>query len=277
MPELPEVETVKRGLETVLPGLTVEKITVNRHDLRHPIPENLVEQIKGRKFIGVKRRAKYLLLEMEGGVTLLSHLGMSGSWVVRKKGEYKPQTHDHIILSLKGDKEAVFNDPRRFGLLLPLKTRDIDKHPLLKHLGPEPLEKAFSPDYLEEALKTRSGPIKTALMNQELVVGVGNIYASEALFRAKVHPSVPAKHVAARAKDIIYAVQAVLKDAIKSGGSTLRNYAQASGDTGYFQHYFLVYGREGKPCTVCETPISKITQVGRSTFFCKHCQKRPKK
>lgn len=273
MPELPEVETVKRGLEVALPGAIAEKVTIRRHDLRHPIPESLIKQIKGKKFIQVKRRAKYLLIEMEGGMTLLSHLGMSGSWVVRKTGEYKPQTHDHVIITLNKGRELVFNDPRRFGLLLPLKTKEVDAHALLAHLGPEPLEKAFSPVYLKDALKTRAGPIKTVLMDQKLVVGVGNIYASEALFRTKIHPATPAKQAAGRAADIIAAIQAVLKEAIKSGGSTLRNYAQASGDIGYFQHHFLVYDREGEPCTVCGTPITRIIQVGRSTYFCKHCQK----
>lgn len=277
MPELPEVETVKRGLESVLPGALVEKTTVHRHDLRHPIPENLVRQIKGSKFLSVKRRAKYLLLEMEGGITLLSHLGMSGSWVIRKKGEYKPQTHDHIIISLSNGRELVFNDPRRFGLLLPLETQGVEQHPLLSHLGPEPLGLAFSPEYLKESLKARSGPIKTVLMNQELVVGVGNIYASEALFRTKIHPATPAKHVAGRSKEIVGAIRLVLNDAIKSGGSTLRNYAQASGDTGYFQHHFMVYGREEEPCIMCGTAISRIVQAGRSTYFCKSCQKLRKK
>lgn len=316
MPELPEVETVRRGLEAVLPGRTIEKIVLHRADLRQPFSSGIAE-LKGQTFAAIKRRAKYLLLELESGDVLLSHLGMSGTWIVRKPGEYELQKHDHVVMTLSprhspnpqgilGESslsaasaeypsrqtplrldsprisignsgndgvELVFRDPRRFGVLLLEDQTTIRKHNLLSHLGPEPLKEAFSVAYLKEALAKRSGPVKTVLMDQQLVVGVGNIYASEALYRIGVHPAMPARKAAKHAEALVKAIQAVLKEAIKSGGSTLRNYAQASGDTGHFQHHFKVYGRDGKPCPACGTPIRKITQAGRSSFFCPKCQK----
>jgi formamidopyrimidine-DNA glycosylase len=234
------------------------------------------EVTEGKTFQAVERRAKYLLFQLSGNFTLLGHLGMSGSYVLRSQGTQR-QNHDHVIFELDDGRELVYHDPRRFGLLLAVKSHDVQNHPLLQHLGVEPLSNAFNAGYLADALKRRKGAIKNVLMDQKLVVGVGNIYASEALFHCGIDPQIPASSCLEHTHEIVESVQTVLQAAIESGGSTLRNYATASGDTGYFQHHFAVYGKEGEECIICSQKIRKILQAGRSTFFCQSCQKAKSK
>ena len=276
MPELPEVETVRRGLAATLPKHRIEKVTLNRADLRVPFPKNMAKRLEGRLFTEIERRSKYLLMHTDGPEVLLAHLGMSGSFVVRKKGSAAARKHDHVVISLDNGTELVYHDPRRFGLMELLPKDGLQDAPLLMNLGPEPLLKAFSPDYLRKALLRRKGPVKPALMDAKLVVGVGNIYACEALFRIGMHPTTLAPKAAEQAEKLVEAIRTVLKEAIESGGSTLRDYTGATGKGGYFQHFFYVYGRNGKPCRVCETPIEKTVMAGRGTFFCPHCQALPK-
>ncbi len=272
MPELPEVETVRAGLAQHIKGRSISLVAVHRRDLRVPVPAGLENHVKGRKITNVQRRAKYLLLSLEGGLVLVIHLGMSGRLIVRKAGHYEPQKHDHVLFSLEGGQEMVFNDARRFGLVTVVPESELLTHALFRSLGPEPFSDAFSTGYLAQKLAQRHGPLKPALMDQSLVVGVGNIYASEALYRARLHPALPAHKGVSRADALITEIRAVLQEAIDAGGSTLRNYAKASGESGYFQHKFSVYGREGTPCQRCNTLVTRITQAGRSTFFCASCQ-----
>lgn len=272
MPELPEVETVRTGLEKQVKGLVIEAVKLHRKDIRFPFPPRFAERLTGAKIKQVKRRAKYLLLELDTKETLIIHLGMSGRLLVRKQGAFAHQKHDHVEMKLSKGKEIVFNDARRFGLMDLAETAEIKSHPLFAHLGPEPLEEGFSPAYLAQQLQRRNAAIKPVLMMQEVVVGVGNIYASEALFRLGIHPETPAQFCAAKAGEIIAAIRVVLSAAIESGGSTLRNYARESGEMGYFQHQFQVYGRAGKPCFACNSDILQMVQAGRSTFHCPACQ-----
>lgn len=273
MPELPEVETTRRGLLSAVKGRTIVEATVRRHDLRTPIPKHLVTKLKGRKILDVRRRAKYLLIDLGGGEILLAHLGMSGSFVVVPKGKYTQKTHDHVIIQLDNGNLMVFHDPRRFGVIDFLKKGNEASHPMLKNLGPEPLEDAFTPAYLSAQLAKRKGPIKPVLMDQKLVVGVGNIYASEALHLCGFHPDTPARDLARKSGEIIVAIRATLEAAIASGGSTLRDYVGAQNEGGYFQHHFQVYERDGEPCFRCATPIKTSTHAGRSTYWCPNCQR----
>jgi len=272
MPELPEVETTRRGLEPVMKGKTIAKVTVNRRDLRTPLPKSFEKTVGGQKVKALRRRAKYILIDLANGQSILAHLGMSGSMRVMKIKQYERLTHDHVIFHLGGDTLIVFNDPRRFGLIDLLKTSDETQHPLLSHLGPEPLSKDFNAAYLKAALAARKAPIKPVLMDQKLVVGVGNIYASEALFLAKIHPQTPAHEVAKHAATLVKMIQRTLEAALKSGGSTLRDYKQATGESGYFQHSFNVYERRSEPCVACDSTIVHITQAGRASYFCPTCQ-----
>jgi formamidopyrimidine-DNA glycosylase len=271
MPELPEVETVRCGLETALKGATIRKVTLRRKDLRIPFPKSMAETLAGRTIASISRRAKYLLFYFDSNDVLVAHLGMTGRFSIENAP--KPGKHDHAIFELADGRSVVFNDARRFGLMQLVEKNTLPAHPLFSHLGPEPLDKAFSANYLDGVLEKRKGPIKVALMDQAVVVGVGNIYASEALFLAGIDPRKPAYKVAKQAKSITQAIRAVLNDAIASGGSSLRDFLHVSGEEGYFQHRFNVYGREHKPCVKCHTPIRNIRQAGRSTFFCATCQK----
>jgi len=272
MPELPEVETIRAGLAGHICGARISGVEVRRRDLRQPVPGNLESEMKGKRILAVTRRAKYLLLHLEGGNVCILHLGMSGRLILRAQGAYPPQKHDHVLLTLEDGREIIFNDARRFGLLLLTREEELLVHPLLRCLGPEPFSPAFSGDYLAQKLRERKGAIKPVLMDQALVVGVGNIYACEALFRAQLHPATPASQCAQKAKQLVNAIRDVLQEAIASGGSTLRDYAKASGESGYFQHKFRVYAREKASCVACHTPIARMVQGGRSTFFCPHCQ-----
>lgn len=258
MPELPEVETVCRELQKSLIGNKFTQIITLRDKIREVIPD--LSGLEGTKITAVERRAKYIIINSK----LIIHLGMSGTIAIGAPKERKK--HDHVVFELSNGEEMVFNDPRRFGLV----TLYNDKY--FAALAPEPLTPEFNAKYLAKTLKTRKTPIKTAIMDQTLVVGVGNIYASEALFRSRINPTTPANKVQNHAL-LVNNIKQVLAEAIESGGSTLRDYVRSSGDLGYFQHHHNVYGRVGQPCVLCQTPIAKITQCGRSTFYCPKCQK----
>ncbi len=272
MPELPEVETVRRGLEHALVGATIETVTLRRKDLRTAFPPNLVKSLTGRKIRSIERRAKYLLFYLDSGDVLIAHLGMTGRFLINLTEPKKFDKHDHLVMTLSDGRTLIFNDTRRFGLMTVTGADALSKHPLFARLGPEPLDEAFSTSYLKEKLLIRETAIKPALMDQHLVVGVGNIYASEALFDCKISPKRKARDVADKASAIIKSIHKVLDAAIASGGSSLRDFMNVDGNSGYFQHQFYVYGREGKPCHTCHTKIKMIRQGGRSTFFCPKCQ-----
>lgn len=268
MPELPEVETTLRGIEPLMVGSVLESVDVRVEKLRFPMPPELSD-LHDVKIIGGRRRSKYILLDLENGQTIMVHLGMSGRLVLNRP----PAKHDHVIFRMASGDHVTLNDPRKFGLVDLYKTADEAEHRLLKNLGPEPLTDAFNAAYLYGALCKRSTAIKPTLMDAKVVVGVGNIYANEALFRAKIHPAKPANKLTKKQVEVLVPeIKTVLKEAIEAGGSSLRDYQHSDGKLGYFQFNFLVYGREGQPCRVCGTPIQKITLAQRSTFFCPKCQ-----
>ncbi len=291
MPELPEVETVRRGLEPVLEGHRFTRVETRRSGLRVPFPTAFATRLIGRKAVRLTRRAKYILVELDGGETLVIHLGMSGRLSVyaegksRKLGQYvydalPPSAgrgkHDHVVMETDAPARIVFTDHRRFGLMTLIPTRNIEADPLFGDLGIEPLSDAFDADYLGRALKGKKTPIKSALLDQRVIAGIGNIYACEALFRAHVSPKRPAAAVGGKQLGLLAAaIRAVLEDAIKAGGSSLRDFARADGALGEFQHYFAVYGRERLPCPnpACGGIIRRIVQSGRSTFYCPKCQR----
>ncbi|NBO18412.1 MAG: bifunctional DNA-formamidopyrimidine glycosylase/DNA-(apurinic or apyrimidinic site) lyase [Proteobacteria bacterium] len=271
MPELPEVETVRTGLARALEGATIAQVTLRRADLRQPFPPHLAAALRGSTISRVSRRAKYLLFSFDSDDVLIAHLGMTGRFSVQQ-GKPKLATHDHVVMGLTDGRSVIYNDARRFGVMTLAKADVLAQHPLLAVLGPEPLDKGFSAAYLKKALLARKTPVKVALMDQALVVGVGNIYASEALFLAGVDPRKPAHEAAPKAAELVAAIRQVLQAAIASGGSSLRDFLQVSGDSGYFQHQFNVYGRQGQPCVSCGRPLEITRQAGRSTFFCGSCQ-----
>lgn len=275
MPELPEVETVCRGLEAGLKDRRLTRVEQRRADLRLPFPAGFAERLTGRLVTGIRRRAKYMLWTFDDGQVLIGHLGMSGRMVIGKGALPPPGPHDHVRFLADDGTHVVFNDHRRFGLML-LDHRDtVDRHPLLAGLGPEPLGNGFDGPTLSAALAGRRTPIKAALLDQKVVAGLGNIYVAEALFRAGISPRRQAHTVAgARAERLVPAIRAVLGEAIAKGGSTLRDYVQASGELGYFQHDFAVYDREGSPCRSCAKGlVRRIVQANRSTFYCATCQR----
>lgn len=275
MPELPEVETVVRGLQQSVAGSSIARVELRRRDLRTPFPKDFAKQVEGAAITAVTRRAKYLVFTLSNQRSILAHLGMSGRFSVVAARPKKFAAHDHVVISLGDGRTLIYNDARRFGVMDVVKTSDLKMHELLYHLGPEPLEEEFNAKYLKEKLQKRKGPIKPVLMDQELVVGVGNIYASEALFLAKIHPETPAHKASARAGDLVKSIRKVLASAIDSGGSSLRDFLHISGEAGYFQHRFNVYERRGEPCFRCGEPIRMTRQAGRSTFFCAACQRKP--
>lgn len=274
MPELPEVETVRRGLVPALEGHVLAKVTAFRADLRFPFPKDFATRLTGRRVVSVNRRAKYLLIELDDDSVVISHLGMSGRYRIYKETPPALERHDHLELVTDAGVVVRYNDPRRFGIL-DLTTRDgMGAHKLLAVLGPEPLSNAFDGPALAQGLGLRRTAIKVALLDQSVVSGVGNIYASEALFRAGISPKRMAKTVkGGRADKLAAAVRDVLNDAIAAGGSSLRDHRQTSGELGYFQHSFAVYGRGGEACPVCGSEIRQFTQGGRSTFYCAKCQR----
>lgn len=272
MPELPEVETVRRGLERSIVGATVSSVMLRRENLRTPFPGNFAGNITGRKITAISRRAKYLLFYFDSEVVLIAHLGMTGRFSVLKNEDTQLLAHDHVVFDLADGRSLVYNDARRFGLMDICKRHELENHKLLQHLAPEPLEDGFTAGYLEKSLHKRNTPVKPTLMDQKIVVGVGNIYANEALFLAGISPLRPANKVEKKIPLLISCIRNVLNDAIAAGGSTLRDFASVSGESGYFQHNFHVYGRGGKPCGKCENPIISIRQAGRATYYCPKCQ-----
>lgn len=271
MPELPEVETVRRGLEPCAVGQRIEAVIVRDARLRWPVPANLPRYAQGRRIDSVSRRAKYLILGLDNGDRLLLHLGMSGRLFVLDRGE-APKKHDHVDLLLSDGNLLRFHDPRRFGAVLPWPLAE-DHHPLLADLGPEPFSEDFSGDYLFRLSRKRGAPVKTFLMDGHVVVGVGNIYASEALFRAGIRPARAAGRVTREAYGrLAESVRAVLGLAIERGGTTLRDFAGARGESGYFQQELMVYDREDQPCRHCGTPIRRCIIGQRSSYYCPRCQ-----
>lgn len=284
MPELPEVETVRRGLEPVMTGRVLERLDLRRGGLRTPFSEDMKDSVEGRKILALTRRAKYILIHFDGsndGRVLAVHLGMSGQMmIVPKIDKYEMKTHDHVVFYLSGGSAVVFNDARRFGTMFVSNEDEIGQHPALKGLGPEPLEKTFTGAVLKSALTDKKVAIKIALLDQKIVAGIGNIYACEALFDAGIDPRKPAGKISAvKCEVLVKAIRHVLNRSIKAGGSTLKDYRHADGNLGYFQHSFLVYDREGEPCPRCREGgkkahiIKRFNQGGRSTFYCPGCQK----
>jgi len=273
MPELPEVETTRLGISPHVVGKKISEIIVRRWDLRWPISENLPE-LDGAEFISVKRRSKYLLLETDIGDTVLVHLGMSGSLrVIHSGDEWKK--HDHIGITVSSGMQLRYHDPRRFGLVMRVPSSDIQTHPLLVNLGPEPLEEGFTGKHLHTALRKKTIPIKVALMDAKTVVGVGNIYASESLFRSRIQPMLPAnKLTKSKAEKLVAAIKEVLAESITQGGTTLRDFLKSDGQPGYFKQRLFVYDRKGEPCRVCGTPISHKMLGQRATYWCGACQQR---
>jgi len=293
MPELPEVETVRRGLAPVMEGAQFTKVEAHRGDLRWPLPNDFVQRLEGQTCERLDRRAKYLLAHLSSGEVLMMHLGMSGSFRVARQrrmqtpGHYyhaRPShsLHDHVVFQMSSDAVISFNDPRRFGMMKLVRRADLEKESLLSALGPEPLGKAFNSIVLARLLKGKKTSLKAALSDQKIVAGLGNIYVCEALHRARLSPVWRASSVATRlgrpnerTRELVAAIKAVLRDAIAAGGSSLRNHRRTDGALGDFQHNFRVYDRAGKPCPRrgCGGIIKRIVQTGRSTFFCPVCQK----
>ncbi|MFZ2160842.1 MAG: bifunctional DNA-formamidopyrimidine glycosylase/DNA-(apurinic or apyrimidinic site) lyase [Sideroxyarcus sp.] len=271
MPELPEVETTLRGIEPHLSGQQVKDVIIRNSRLRWPIPENLPRLLRGQTMRGLQRRAKYLLIAFDHG-TLILHLGMSGSLRILPSGTPAAK-HDHFDLVLNSGQLLRLRDPRRFGAVL-WHEGNVAQHPLLAALGPEPLEAAFDDEYLHRATRSRKAAIKPVIMDSHLVVGVGNIYANEALFRAGIRPQLAANKLSpARCRRLAQNIREVLLEAIRQGGSTLRDFVHSDGSSGYFQQNYFVYGRTGEPCRICGTPIKQIKQGQRSTFYCPVCQR----
>lgn len=270
MPELPEVETVRRGLALKMTGRHIVKAELRRQDLRRPFPPMLAHTLTGAKIGKLTRRGKYLLIELDDSGTLLLHLGMSGR-ITAGPADAPHALHDHVVLTLDDGTVVRFNDARRFGLLDYMRRGEEAAHPLLAGMGPEPLEPGFDGKYLAQKLAGKMTPIKSALLDQKIVAGLGNIYVCEALFRAGISPSrLAATVTGARTEKLAKAIHETLTDAIEAGGSSLRDYVQADGELGYFQHRWAVYGREGEPCPgcTCKEGVRRIVQSGRSTFFC---------
>ncbi|MCV6823057.1 MULTISPECIES: bifunctional DNA-formamidopyrimidine glycosylase/DNA-(apurinic or apyrimidinic site) lyase [Halocynthiibacter] len=283
MPELPEVETVRRGLLPVMERAVITKADIRRPDLRWPFPPDMAARLTGARILGLRRRSKYILANLDTGETLLIHLGMSGRMLISggTVGDFHfnhpaPEKHDHVVLDFDNGARVTFNDPRRFGAMDLLNTDTAEEHKLLKVLGPEPFGNEFNETYLAEKLATKTAPMKSVLLDQRIVAGLGNIYVCEILFRTGISPRKQAKKL--RQRDIaalVPAIRDVLSEAIEAGGSTLKDHRQADGDLGYFQHSFKVYGREGESCvnTECNAKIERISQSGRSTFYCPTCQR----
>lgn len=283
MPELPEVETVRRGLTPAMEGVVITQADVNRPDLRWPFPPDMAARLTGKRVNRLRRRSKYILADLDSGETLLIHLGMSGRMLVSGDplGQFvhdhpAAEKHDHVVLHMANGARITFNDPRRFGAMDLMDTATASDHKLLAVLGPEPLGNDFHEDLLKQAFKNKNSPIKSALLDQRIVSGLGNIYVCEALFRAKIHPTRKAGKISShRINALVPIIRDVLSEAIEAGGSSLRDFRQADGELGYFQHSFDVYGREGEPCRTpdCPSVIRRIVQSGRSSFYCAQCQR----
>jgi formamidopyrimidine-DNA glycosylase len=293
MPELPEVETVRRGLQPVMEGARIVTVEQRRADLRFPFPERFAARLEGRRIEALGRRAKYLTLHLDDGVCVISHLGMSGSYRIEIEerdgvpGAFhhdrsKNPLHDHLVLYLQmtggGTARVVYNDPRRFGFMALVEPGELDSHPMLKGLGVEPTGNALSGELLAQLFEGKRTPLKAALLDQRLIAGLGNIYVCEALWRAGLSPVREAGSIAdnrEKADMLAFAIRDVIAEAISAGGSSLRDHRQTDGTLGYFQHRFSVYDREGAPCPRegCGGTVERVVQSGRSTFFCARCQK----
>ncbi len=289
MPELPEVETVMRGLMPAMLDQVIVVADIRRPDLRWPFPDNMSTRLRGKRVIRMHRRSKYILCDLDSGESLLIHLGMSGRMTISKPdGDVSdmlaqfhhlhaaPAKHDHVVLDMENGARVTFNDARRFGAMDLLETATATEHKLLRDIGPEPLGNSFNGAYLQERLKTKASPIKSALLDQGIVAGLGNIYVCEVLWRTGISPKRKANQLSAkRIATLVPAIRDVLAEAIAAGGSSLQDHRQATGELGYFQHSFAAYGREGKPCNKgeCGGTIARITQSGRSSFYCPSCQR----
>ena len=283
MPELPEVETVRQGLISVMQGAVIAEAHVNRAGLRWPFPLNMAARLTGQRVLALRRRSKYILADLSSAETLIIHLGMSGRMLISGQalGQFHhehpaPAKHDHVVLDMASGARITFNDARRFGAMDLVATDRAEEHALLAALGPEPLGNAFDEDYLVARLKGRRTPIKSALLDQHIVAGLGNIYVCEVLFRARIHPRLMAGDIAPkRIRAVVPLIRQVLEEAIAAGGSSLRDYRQADGELGYFQHRFSVYDREGQLCVAsgCKGAILRVVQSGRSSFYCPACQR----
>lgn len=272
MPELPEVETIRRALQSQVQGIAFSKITLRRKDLRFVIPSKLPRVFSGAKIQNLDRRSKYLLFHCDNGFTMILHLGMSGRlFFTEAQGHF--HKHDHVIFDLKDGKHLRFRDPRRFGFLDYTQTDKLNEHAFFKHLGPEPLQKHFNAQYLYERLKKSNAPIKSLLMNAQVVVGVGNIYANEALFDSQISPLRKGKEIQLQeCERLVSDVRAVLKRSIESGGTSFRDYVNIDQEPGLHQLSLRVYGKENQNCVVCHTKIKREVQTGRSSFYCPTCQ-----
>lgn len=293
MPELPEVETVRRGLAPFMEGRHLRTLTLNRQDLRFPLPADFRGRVEGRRVIALARRAKYLIIHLEGDVSIISHLGMSGSFRIEEADPLadfhyprsKDAAHDHVIFGMVDDQSqevrVIYNDPRRFGFMDLMATGELDRYPAFSLLGPEPMTNLLSAEYLAGRFAARKSPVKTALLDQQVIAGLGNIYVCEALHRAGIGPERLANTLVEKTgrptrqlEGLTRAIRDVIAEAIDAGGSSLRDHIQTDGSLGYFQHRFRVYDREGEPCVTpgCGGQVSRIVQSGRSTFYCAACQ-----
>jgi len=293
MPELPEVETVRRGLAPVMEGRLIERVEARRADLRFPFPERFAERLTGRRVTSLGRRAKYLVADLDDGETLVMHLGMSGSFrIALPEAEATPgafhhprskaAAHDHVLIALSGGATVTYNDPRRFGFMALIPRAGFEAHPLFRHVGVEPLGNELDGALIAKLFVGKQTSLKAALLDQRLIAGLGNIYVCEALHRAKLSPKRLAGTIASRdggttkrAETLAETIRATLEDAIAAGGSSLRDFSNADGELGYFQHAFRVYDREDEPCPTpgCRGVVRRIVQTGRSTFFCPECQR----
>lgn len=285
MPELPEVETVRRGLAPALVGRRIVRARTKRADLRFPFPPRFAARLSGRRVDTLERRAKYILAHLDDGNVWITHLGMTGRWTIlgqqKQPGDFyyaepTDPTHTHVIIDTEDGARLEFNDPRRFGYMDLIAEHELDSHPFFKRMGPEPLGNEFHEPYLVKALSHKKAPIKAALLDQRVVAGLGNIYVVEALHRAGIAPVKPAGRISAQRLDkLFHAIRVVLEEAIEAGGSTLSDYAAVDGAQGGFQHRFRVYDREGDPCLTldCGGTIKRAVHSGRSTFWCPRCQR----
>lgn len=288
MPELPEVETVRRGLEPVMAGHLIVRADVRRPDLRWPFPARMAERLTGQRVERLRRRSKYILCDLGSDETLIIHLGMSGRMTIAPApgdrseilGEFRhlhpaPEKHDHVVFDMEDGARITFNDARRFGAMDLCATNELDSHRMLAGLGPEPLGNAFDEKYLGGRLKGKKAAVKTALLDQRIIAGLGNIYVCEALWRTRISPLCKAGSLSQKqVHALVPAIRNILNEAIVSGGSSLKDFRQTDGELGYFQHNFAVYGREGEPCLTpdCGSKIARIAQSGRSSFYCPKCQ-----
>lgn len=275
MPELPEVETVMRGLEPVMVGTRISRADIRRDGLRWFFPTDMQTRLEGKQVMRLRRRAKYILGDLDSDESFIIHLGMSGRILI-SAGDEPLEKHDHVVLDMQNGSRIAFNDARRFGAMDVCATADLNMHKMLKGLGPEPLGNEFHPEMLRERFENRKMPIKAALLDQKIVAGLGNIYVCEALWRAKVSPTRAAKNLTqAELEVLVPTIRDVLSEAIDSGGSSLKDHRQTNGELGYFQHNFAVYDRENQACRTegCTANIERIVQSGRSTFYCNNCQR----